>query len=367
MIRKFPYLNGVAITCVVLFHSTGMGFVAMTSWAQRYGAVPGEQFGSIAYYYFRFIEQLVVFSIPIFLIVSGYFIGIASGKNKATLKWKVVFTRIYYLAIPYLIWSTIWIALRFLEGKSLPPSRIVGMILTGQANEVYYFIPLLIQFYLLAPILIRWEKANWKSLLAVTGILQLFIAAIAYPIFLGRSTPFWTTLMLAFPKWLFTSRIFWFSLGIVLANHLQEFKQSFYPWRWWLLVGAFICIFVGIFEWELYFRLSGLDWLSYGETIVDSVYALAIILGLLAFENPQYPLFNFFSWVGPKSYGIYLVHAVVIEYLSRGIYHFAPGILGKQSLYQPILIVAGLAIPIGLMALIDRSPFRRFYPYLFGK
>jgi len=178
MIRKFLYLNGVAITCVVLFHSAGMGFVSMFSWAQRYGAIPGEQFGSFSYFVLRFVEQIVVFSIPAFLIVSGYFIGIAVGKSQATVGWRVVLSRIFYLTIPYLVWSTVAISLKILEGKSISASRLVGMILTGQTNEVYYFVPLLIQFYLFSPLLIRWEKANWKSLLIVTAIIQLFIAAI---------------------------------------------------------------------------------------------------------------------------------------------------------------------------------------------
>ena len=38
-----------------------------------------------------------------------------------------------------------------------------------------------------------------------------------------------------------------------------------------------------------------------------------------------------------------------MEYFSRGLYHLAPWILGRQILFQPMLIVLGLAVPLVLM------------------
>jgi len=55
-----------------------------------------------------------------------------------------------------------------------------------------------------------------------------------------------------------------------------------------------------------------------------------------------------------------------MEFVSRTIYHVAPWILGVQLLFQPIIIVAGLGVPLLLMLTVNKSPARRYYRYLFG-
>jgi len=366
MIRRLLYLSGFAITCVVLFHATGMGFVAMFSWAPKYGGIPGEQVGSFSYFMLRFVEQIVIFSISAFLMVSGYFIGVATGKNQKTVNWRIVATRMVYLAIPYLIWSAVALGLRYLEGNGIPRNKILFALLTGKTNEVYYFIPLLIQFYLLSPLLILWERVNWKSILVVTGLIQLITTLSQYPVFLGMGSTPWTSVVFSPPKWLFISRVFWFPLGIVLADHPVEFKRVFYPLRWWLLGMVIALIPLGMIEWEYFVRASSEQWLSTRETILDTIYTLCLMLGVLAFEKGKFPFFDFFSYLGTKSFGIYLTHVLVIEYISRIIYRFSPNLLASQAILQPLLIITGLGLPLLLMWLVDHSPLRPFSTYLFG-
>ncbi len=54
MLRRLLYLNGITIASVVLFHSVGMGFVAMFAWGHRYlpaGVSPYTQVGSPSYFF----------------------------------------------------------------------------------------------------------------------------------------------------------------------------------------------------------------------------------------------------------------------------------------------------------------------------
>jgi peptidoglycan/LPS O-acetylase OafA/YrhL len=100
--------------------------------------------------------------------------------------------------------------------------------------------------------------------------------------------------------------------------------------------------------------------------LLDNIYGLLLIIGILAFEKAKFPFFNFFSWLGSKTFGIFLIHAIVIEYLARLIYRFIPRVLAYQIIFQPVLVVFGLGIPLLLMVAVDKSPLRRFYAYLFG-
>ena len=111
---------------------------------------------------------------------------------------------------------------------------------------------------------------------------------------------------------------------------------------------------------------SGQSWIAPQETIIDNLYAAMFLLSFLAFEQVRLPMADKMSYLGSKSYGIYLVHSPVIEYTARVIYHLIPVLLSFQLLFQSSLWVAGLGVPLLLMAIVNRSPFRRFYNYLFG-
>ncbi len=370
MFRRLLYLNGLAITGVVLFHSAGMGFVAMFSWAHRYlpAAVdPMTRIGSTEYFGLRFLEQIASFAIPAFLFVSGFFIAVAAGKTSQTVSWKVVIARVKTLIIPYLLWSFVVIALQFLlEGKRFTPVNLAIDLLIGRTNEILYFVPLLIQFYLISPLLVPLARKNWRLFLGITAAVQLMITLLPYLVFLNLDIPNKQAIAYFVPKWFFVARIFWFSAGIVVGFHLEQFKAVFHRLRWVGLIVVLVSIPLGMLEWELFFRLSGETWLANRETIIDIIYALAIITLVLGFQQTRVPLERGFEKLGKNSYGIYLTHFLFIEYSAKVIYRVSPGLLDYQILLQPLWIIIGLALPVAMMFLLDRSPARRWYAYVFG-
>jgi peptidoglycan/LPS O-acetylase OafA/YrhL len=368
MVRRLLYLNGLAILGVVLFHSAGMGFVAMFSWAHRYlppTVSSASQIGSPAYYALRLIEQVSMFSLPAFLFVSGYFISVQAGRT-GNIRWSAIWSRIRTLLIPFLLWSLVTITLVVLEGKRYGPLEFIWVWLTGQANEVLYFVPLLIQFYLLAPFFVRAIRWNWKVVLPILALIQILVLILPYPRSLGIDTAWSNQLMYLIPKWIFISRIFWFPLGIAVGFHISKVGEWLSKYHLWLLGSALILIPIGMIEWEYLFHTSGIDWLSTRETVIDGLYALMAIFGVLGLENNRLVGMQIMSDMGAKSYGIYLIHAIAITYIAKLIYHFAPALLGYQIILQPVFVIAGLGIPLLMMYIVEHLPIRRFYVYLFG-
>jgi surface polysaccharide O-acyltransferase-like enzyme len=200
----------------------------------------------------------------------------------------------------------------------------------------------------------------------MAGLLQLAVQALQYPVFLGLDIPNATQLSGYVPKWLFLARIFWFPLGIVIAFNIEVVKSWLEQNRSWLFVATVALIPLGMLEWELYYRWSGEQWLAHRETFIDSFYSLTAIFSVLALNTKRLPKLNTISLVGSKSFGIYLVHALVIEYTARIIYNFAPALLGYQLILQPLLILAGLGLPLLAIYIIDHTPIRKGYAYLFG-
>jgi peptidoglycan/LPS O-acetylase OafA/YrhL len=369
MVKRLLYLNGLAVLGVILYHSSAWGYISMFWWTDHYRpvAVPNfAQLGGLTYFVLRFIEGAIIFAIPSFLFVSGFFVSVATGRSQSTVSWKVVLTRIKTLAIPFLIWSILVLLFQLLQGQKYTLGGAVSAVLTGQIYPPYYYVPVLIELYLLSPFLVPLAKKRWELLLVVAGGVQLIVLLLRYPEILGLNIPLLEPFYFLTTGWLFPGYLFWFCFGIVFGFHLPQFKQTIVRFKWVSLAGIFVFFILGMAEWESLLRLSGQPWIGPQETLVDNLYAGAFILSFLAFESFIPPFSSQLANIGGKSYGIYLVHAPVLEFTARVIYHIAPILLATQLILQPILWVVGLGVPLVMMEIVDRSSARKFYGYLFG-
>ena len=370
MVKRFLYLNGLAVMAVVLYHATGWGFIAMFWWTDRYRPVQVPDFsqmGSLGYYALRAIEQGVIFGIPLFLFVSGFFIAFATNRAQRTVSWQVIFSRMKSLVIPFLIWSVIIMVDDVLQGPRPPLSKILATILLGEAAPPYYYVPLLMQLYLIAPFLVPLARGRWKLLLVASAGIQMAVSLLNYAEVLNLENELLRPFFILTWGVLFPGKLFWFSLGMVVGFHLPEFKRALLRLRSVLLVGVVVFYALGIVEWELLLKASGREWIGPRETLVDQFFALAFILAFLALEKFIPPLTDQIAYLGGKSFGVYLVHHTAQEYAARLVYHVIPGIFAYQGLFQPYLIAAGLAVPLVVMALVNHSPARRYYEFSFGK
>lgn len=363
MIRRLLLLNGVAILGVILFHSAGWGFVAMLPWADRYGAVSAEHVGTLSYYFLRLIEQLVVFSVPAFLFVSGFFIAFATGRGHKTISWHVIGIRIRDLLIPYTVWTVILWGLLALEERSfLTLQEYLVDYVTGGADPAYYYVPLLIQFFLLSPFLVRWAKANYKSLLIVTLVIQLIVQAQYYPSMYGFQSDYLNVI----PKWFFGTRIFWFSLGIVVGFNMKPFQTFLLKYKRAFLILAIVLIPIGLVEWEITQTVGRQGWLQHRETFLDTLYSVAVLFAFLGYYQAKIPYSRTLDDLGSKSFGIYLVHSPAMTYAARIIAKVVPIVLAYMVVFVPIMVVVALGVPLLLMAIVNRSVLRPYYKYIFG-
>ncbi|HSF80392.1 MAG TPA: acyltransferase [Anaerolineales bacterium] len=369
MVKRLLFVNGIAILGVILFHSSGMGFVAMLAWAGRYlpaGVSAADQVGSFSYYSLRAIEQIVVFSIPAFLFVSGYFAAVSTGRKVNTSGWSMIFSRIKTLLIPYFIWSAVVIALNMVNGSDYSVPEILYKLLTGGANEILYFVPLLVQFYLLSPFLVRLARKNPLGLLIVTAVIQTLVQSLPYHVLFGAQLAWVDSFYKLIPKWLFLSRIFWFPLGIVAGLYSEAFKRAITRLRGWAIGACVLLVPLGMIEWEALYRASGAIWLDHRETITDNLYSIVVLIMLLTYVRLSPSTSEKINSLGLRSYGIFLTHGIFIEYTAKVIYHVAPALLGYQFILQPVFIFIGLAGPLVIMYLVDRSTMRKMYAYIYG-
>lgn len=160
------------------------------------------------------LNQLSRFSVPLFILLSG----ISCGLKKPHVGTRQFLRgRLIKIGIPYLIWSIMYSLYNsHIDLSAWSFSFCLKSLLLGQAAPHLYFIVIIMQFYVLFPILKKWaENAPYKSLLVSFiisyGIQKLFyFLKFDFNLIPQSIHPY---LWVLFPTWLF-----YFVMGLGLTD-----------------------------------------------------------------------------------------------------------------------------------------------------
>jgi len=364
MVKRLLYLNGLAIIFVVLHHAAGWGFTSMILWTDRYRLANNlgfNQVDNIEYFVLRMVDQLAIVAIPAFIFVSGYFISVATAQSEKTVGWDIVLNRIKVLIVPFVIWSVLNLLHNILWGDQYTPLDFVLRVVTGRAGGRFYFIPLLVQLYVLAPFLVFWIRSRPKVILIVSVIVQVLVLVFRYVAILH---PDWKLYAILSSTRLFSAYVFWFVLGITIGLNLAYFKKMLVDYKVMILIAVFVFYFMCIVEGEFLYHLTGQFIAT--ETLLDQLYAFFAIFAFLSLANLKLPLLNQISSLGISSFAVYLTHTFAIKSSVNLVYRFLPSMMEYQILYQLILIGGGLGFPLLLMYFVRKSPLNKYYRSIFG-
>lgn len=375
MIRKLLLLNGLSIVAVVSHHATQWGYIAMFWWTDRYRPVNVPNYdalGGMAYYVMTVLQKLTVFSVPAFLIVSGFFAAYSTrGTKSKSQVWGGVKQRVKNLLIPYIIWSIVILTKELVEGQVYSLGLYARKLLLGEAVPAYFYVPALCQLYLLAPFLTSSAKRHRKALSLVSASVLLGFSSLWYLRLYSElaNQELWLvdTFISLLPGSIFVRWLYFFVLGILLGFYLKDFKGGILQRRWWLLAGTLLFATLSIVEAEWVARMTDLDWWPNSFTLPSILYAIALVLCFLAFGNPK------MTWaskqvieLGKVSYGIYLLHTTVLEIGARVLQKYLPNLLASPLIFLAGIVVLAVGLPVLLMKVVAKSPIRKSYSYLFG-
>jgi peptidoglycan/LPS O-acetylase OafA/YrhL len=369
MRRVLLPLSGLAIIAVVCNHATGFGLTALVWWADRLGSLGAspltDKVGN--YVFITIISRLTPFAVPAFLVISGIFLRYAARGDPPTVGWTFVRARVLRLLWPCLVWSGAMLIGQCLWGSrpDAPLDYVLDLLATGQ----FFFVPLLMQFYLVSPWLVRWAKHKPVLLLAATAAIQIGFTSLLYlaPEFESVARFRYDT------AFLFIWGAFYFPLGVVLGFHSQRIRPWLVAHRWLLLIGVVVSGALNLLESLLirstYGWADDYGWANSTNTFSAMLYVLLFVLLFLSLERPQLPLAKRLEWLGGRSYGIYLSNLLFLELSAKTIYYLTPlvpWLLGVQPIFISALVVVGVGGPAVIMEAVKHSPFKRLYPYLFG-
>ena len=362
MTKRLLFLNGLAILTIPLHHAAAYGFQAMFYWGDLYrGIPPGPNYdliGSLTYYILVIIRQLDTYSVPGFLFISGYFVAFMARGKESNVTFKMLAPRIKVLIYPFLIWTII----RYVLLRQWPES------LEDVVNP-YHFIPLLIQFYLLSPWLVPIARKNWKLLLLIAAAVHFGVQGLRYMNNLGVTFPGLDFLLRLMPRWIVIGQQpFWFPFGLAFGLHSKQFAEWFtkHKWKWVVLTVVFGVLAVAEYQFADY--LNGEEWIGPApEGLSRNFYILFFLLTFLTFDVVSNTFTKTISNIGSQSLGIYMANIPTIYVVSVLMVRIVPEVLGIQIIYQTVLILCGLLIPLFMMWFVRKIPtLRPSYRYIFG-
>lgn len=371
MTRRLLSLGGLAILVVVLHHAAGFGQVALFLWADRYRAVNVPDWGALGswpHYVLIVVKSIGIFAVPAFLFISGFFSAYLSRGSTATRNpWKPIFIKVSGLVIPYAFWSVLIFVGDAFQGTTYKLPDYLVKLLTSGASAHLYFVPLLCACYILSPWIVASVRKRPKLLLSFSASLLVAALIVHYLRRFGISGVILGRMSALTPGWSLPWWIFYFILGSLIALNVKKTKELLTRYRWHLAGLLVVSWLLSILETDFWLQKYRSDWVAGVDTLSYHVFSLSALMSFLAFEKVELPRVRIFNELSKRSYGVYLVHPLIIESMARIIRRFAPWLLAYQWVLVPLLFAAGLGIPLLAMTAVKKwSPESRVYRYLFG-
>lgn len=289
-LQEFDILRTLATFTVIAIHITA-------------GYVLSSPLGYIS-------NQLARFAVPLFIILSGFLLYNADLNNRNFKIGDFYRRRFDRILWPYVIWTCFYVSIGGIIGQNiiLAVKQLPVHFLLGTGTYHLYFLVIMIQLYLLYPLLKKAMEKRAALLIGSTFLLTLLAQIFLYLIMTSRIhlDPAYNNFNLVFfPVWLF-----YFVLGMWAAREKENWQQK--------LVGKELLL---TFIWVISLTVLFLDsryTSTYGSSIRPSVmfytissYFLFYVMALRC--QRQIP--GWVNWIAQQSFLIYLIHPAILMFL----------------------------------------------------
>ena len=349
MKRQFPGLRGLAIILVVLNHaitislekSLAAGFPDAQGWVNITLIV---------------LRSLGFVAVPIFLFISGGFFGYVAQGTPPGISYRVVWNNLKIIFWPYFFWSVVfYLYVGLTQGFSGSPVEYIKHLLVGYP---YNFIPLIMFFYVLAPLIVRLvNRIGWLPVLLLFAIYQTLLILVVFPASHPINMPDWMDYIA--PPVLATTLADWgiyFPLGLIYSTNSQKMDPLLRKFAWLTLLIAAASYGLTILHGV---RLVDIAWIRH-------ILPLAFVLLIPLIERKMLPQVKFLEEIGKHAYGIYLQHLLVIDGLLLVIGALLPAARAQVIILAALGLLAGLLVPRWIMNLFSKLHQRRLYRLLYG-
>ncbi|MBP2071622.1 acyltransferase [Thermoanaerobacterium butyriciformans] len=318
-IDEIDVLKGISIIAVLMIHTTG-------------SAVSTLDKSSTSYLIFAFINRFSQFAVPAFVFASAMLLMYNYGNG---CDWKLFYKkRLKNVLLPYIAWTMIYGAyLYIIHHVPLKSILTIKNILFGGMFYHLYFIVIIVQLYVLFPVLLYIYKLINKNIYTI--LISIVIFQIA-DIFLFKYV---ISRYYRNSGDLFITYISFIVAGMYVGENIHESGKYHHKK---LLNSFFAVILFGYLFVDISLKAFANKQIDsnlyniyyYTFTLVASLFFFALSAKILNYHNLSWLLVS----TGKFSFGIYLSHPLFLDVLN----HFLN--TGNQYLYDIYIIMTFIII-----------------------
>lgn len=334
---ELDIVRAFAILAVLVIHGTSEATVEIP-------------IGSTSQALYLGINKFSNFAVPLFIFLSGLvlfyrYIDDWSGKQAVTFYLK----RVKQILFPYLLWCVFYYVYNqwIYDPDHLhwDWQELLGMLPWSDASYHLYFMVIIVQFYLVFPLLI-WLSRLWKGFMNSLVIIGIVVQAASYW-YEHTVAPFEHSASLC------VTYFSLFTLGGYIGVHYQTFANWIGRHIGWVLPLSVLLglSFMGMFliEQSSQIRFTGIWY-----TVIFNVYPMFAAMSFIWIGRKmlQYApkLSKAFISLGAVSFGIYLMHPALLSYWRTHVTNATGSILHYHA-YTISAFLLSLIVPWLLVSL----------------
>ena len=309
------------------------------------------QVGSLWQGFFFMLRGVLIFAVPLFLYLSLFLVGKSAQKGfEAKTFYK---KKAFRVLMPFIIWTGLYLGLDVLLGKYgvsdfLNLSNYLKWFLLGKAWEHLYFLPILIEFLLLAPLMVKLVQKIGDNILV--GFLFAFVPQV---LFFYTNRYFYHNFEF---KYLMTTCFWhWYAgfFGLWCGYYYESLKEKLIKYAKPILGLFMLSLGVHLFYtkklWVSLWEAQSFSTFIY--TLNINLYAMLVALTLLIFFIGRGEVRGKVALVSHYSFGIYLIHPVVTLFI-RQFVQTSSGVL--WLILVPVCLVLTVVISLFATYLVER-------------
>ncbi len=322
---SFDAFRGLAIIAVVAIHATGL---TALSWKNS-------EINGWNLIFLVANRQLFLFAVPVFLFISGYW---SPQKRLDSLRDYGTFLikKLLRILAPYFFWSLLLLGYEAFKTHDVNMHKIAFNLMAGRASMPYYFIVVIAQFYVLAPL---FQYLN-RKIYGLTSVLVFNIITLSV-LYLTRlcDTVVHLPVMTLFYSW-----TIFYQAGLFIRN--CDSKAFVLSQKMRRIIPVAVLFFVLLSVIESMILLIKYDNLLFAGSSVkysSFLYSACIILGFLCLREQVKNWPKLLTTIGNLSFGIFFIHLPVLKIVA-GVIQKISVVYTFQPLYQFIIVSLTISI-----------------------
>lgn len=355
-IQELYYIRAIAALGILIIHATGSFAVY-------------SEFNSKAMYLGIFANQFFRFGSPIFMMISGLVLFYNYRSMEEFNAKDFYKKKLLYIIVPYIIWSIIYFTYKNF-GKALIFNKegivmLIKEILRGSSFSHLYFITLILQFYIILPLFIKFLIKPMKKK-PIKLFVSLFILQAIILVYGRYFRDFSATGLLGFFNIYYWKSIFgwffYFLVGGILGIHYDKIVEfinnNIRPIFLFYIVTTFF--YLGQVYYSIW-KNSGRDFYdNFGsirpETLIYAICTMPILIWITRKMVGKFPIAKTF---GTYSLGIYFAHPIILEMIKLKIFGRYPNIFGYSRLTSMFtLVTLGIVLTFIFVLIIGSLKYR---------